>query len=52
MDLVNALEQEKIANRAGQLANRLLRLDLGRVPGRGVEAVDKSPAEATATSLA
>jgi len=24
----------------------------GRVPGRGVEAVDKLPAEATATSLA
>jgi DNA replication protein DnaC len=26
--LVNALEQEKTANRAGQLADRLLRLDL------------------------
>ena len=28
VDLVNALEQEKTANRAGQLADRLLRLDL------------------------
>jgi DNA replication protein DnaC len=28
VDLVNALEQEKSANRAGQLADRLLRLDL------------------------
>lgn len=28
VDLVNALEQEKAANRAGQLAERLLRLDL------------------------
>ncbi|RKJ93864.1 IS21-like element helper ATPase IstB, partial [Teichococcus wenyumeiae] len=28
VDLVNALEQEKAANRAGQLAKRLLRLDL------------------------
>jgi DNA replication protein DnaC len=28
VDLVNALEQEKAANRAGQLADRLLRLDL------------------------
>ena len=28
VDLVNALEQEKSANRAGQLAERLLRLDL------------------------
>ena len=27
-DLVNALEQEKVANKAGQLAERLLRLDL------------------------
>jgi DNA replication protein DnaC len=28
VDLVNALEQEKAANRSGQLADRLLRLDL------------------------
>jgi DNA replication protein DnaC len=28
VDLVNALEQEKVLNRAGQLADRLLRLDL------------------------
>ncbi|OAG71466.1 transposase [Acetobacter malorum] len=28
VDLVNALEQEKTANRAGQIADRLLRLDL------------------------
>ena len=28
VDLVNALEQEKAANKAGQLADRLLRLDL------------------------
>ncbi|MBB2155194.1 ATP-binding protein, partial [Gluconacetobacter diazotrophicus] len=28
VDLVNALEQEKTANRAGQIAERLLRLDL------------------------
>ncbi len=28
VDLVNALEQEKIANKAGQLADRLTRLDL------------------------
>lgn len=28
VDLVNALEQEKAMNRAGQLAERLLRLDL------------------------
>jgi DNA replication protein DnaC len=28
VDLVNALEQEKTANKAGQLADRLLRLDL------------------------
>jgi DNA replication protein DnaC len=28
VDLVNALEQEKAANKAGQLAERLLRLDL------------------------
>jgi DNA replication protein DnaC len=28
VDLVNALEQEKVMNRAGQLADRLLRLDL------------------------
>ena len=28
VDLVNALEQEKVLNRAGQLAERLLRLDL------------------------
>ncbi|MBB2164843.1 ATP-binding protein [Gluconacetobacter sp. 1b LMG 1731] len=28
VDLVNALEQEKAANRAGQIADRLLRLDL------------------------
>lgn len=28
VDLVNALEQEKIANKAGQLADRLLRLEL------------------------
>ena len=28
VDLVNVLEQEKIANKAGQLADRLLRLDL------------------------
>lgn len=28
VDLVNALEQEKTANRSGQLAERLLRLDL------------------------
>ena len=28
VDLVNALEQEKAANRAGQIAERLLRLDL------------------------
>jgi len=28
VDLVNALEQEKISNRSGQLAERLLRLDL------------------------
>ncbi len=28
VDLVNALEQEKTANRTGQLAERLLRLDL------------------------
>ena len=28
VDLVNALEQEKVMNKAGQLAERLLRLDL------------------------
>src|SRR3546814_1614650 len=28
VDLVNALEQEKVLNKAGQLAERLLRLDL------------------------
>jgi len=28
VDLVNALEQEKVANKAGQIADRLLRLDL------------------------
>ena len=28
VDLVNALEQEKAMNKAGQLAERLLRLDL------------------------
>jgi DNA replication protein DnaC len=28
VDLVNALDQEKAANKAGQLAERLLKLDL------------------------
>ena len=35
VDLVNALEQEKAMNRAGQLADRLLRLDLIILDGLG-----------------
>jgi hypothetical protein len=39
VDLVNALEQEKVMNKAGQLAERLLRLDLVILDELGLSAV-------------
>jgi DNA replication protein DnaC len=45
VDLVNALEQEKALNKAGQLAERLLRLDLVILDSCGVGSYVEPPHE-------